>query len=172
MLPEHTPLEVSQFPALDSDKSANEFLRIESKLSDEQYWTLLRWVWIYHGGSVSRLQAQHRLLMADRPSKEFLMTENERKEFEALPDEVIVYHGTSLKADEFGWCWSRQFDISKGFARNRFQDGPRVIVGRCKKSDAVAYFPDYDEDEIVIDPAHVKIDLDLARDDLFDYQPD
>jgi hypothetical protein len=165
-----TPPEVTIFPKLDSDHSADEFVKIQHELCDQQYWELLRWVWIRHGGSVSRLKAQKQLLMAQRPQKEYLMTANERQALAKLPDELTVYHGTSLDAEQLGWSWSVDYYSSLNFARKRF-DGPRVVRGRCSKVDVVAYFPEYDEEEIVIDPDRVRNKYSLVRDELFDYKP-
>lgn len=166
-----TPPEVQQFPVLDSNESAGELLRIQDQLTDDRFWSILRWVWIRHGGSVARLNAQHTLLMADRSSKSFLMTFNEQVALGALADELVVYHGTSTQSDQFGWSWSLDLEISRGFARSRFSDGPRVIVGRCRKQNVIAYFPGYDEDEVVIDPIHVTVEAELVRDDLYNYRP-
>src|SRR5580698_3872468 len=96
-----TPRLVQTFPRLDSADSAVEFKRIRATLSDIEHWQLLRWVWIRHGGSVARLKAQEELLMARRAGKNYLMTDNERLELSKLPDELTVFHGTSMKATEY-----------------------------------------------------------------------
>jgi hypothetical protein len=159
---------IAENPDLDSNKSAEVFRSIAQDLCDAQYWETLRWMWIRHGRSISRLEAQTEFLMADRGDKQCLMTENERAAFEKLPEEMTIFHGTTLGATTFGWSWSLQFNVSYGFARNRFSTGFKVMEGRCKKTDVIAYFPDYDESEIVIDPARVTILKDLAGDALYD----
>ena len=133
-----TPPEVKSFPDLDSDHSADVFLRIEHQLSDQRYWELLRWVWIRHRGSISRLKAQEQLLLSPRPMREHPMTPKEREAFAALPEELEAFHGTSLAASEFGWSWALKFHSSYTFARNRFRDGPKVVLGRCLKKDVRA----------------------------------
>ena len=163
-----TPPEVKLVPELDSDRSAEAFLSIADRLSDERYWQLLRWVWIKHGGSISRLKAQEKLLLCPRPKREFLMLPEESAAFAALADEVEAFHGTSMNAKEFGWSWALKFHSSYSFASKRYADGPKVMRGLCKKQDIIAYFPSYDENEIVINPVNASVIEELVKDALFE----
>lgn len=112
-----TLLEVEHLPAFDSDKGAEELLRIQNQLTHERYWSILRWMWIRHGGSVARLRVQHTLLMADRPCKNFLMTKQEHTALAELAEELDIYQGTLVGAEHFRWSWSLVAEISREFAR-------------------------------------------------------
>lgn len=161
------PKELEKWPELNGDRSADVFLEISGELSDKDYWSLLRWVWIRHGGSIARSNAQERLLLCGRSCQNDLMTPGEQETFSKLPDIVEVFHGTSLSSQSQGWSWSRDYNKAYGFARKHFHDGYKVVRGKCERKDIIAYFSEYDEEEIVIHPDSVFEKNELSRDDLF-----
>lgn len=162
------PEEISKFPALHSDKSADVLLQIANQLSDQRYWEVLRYVWIRHGGSISRSRLQKELVLAERPGRKFLMSDQERNSLTNLPNKPTIFHGTTATATEYGWSWSTKFYNSYNFAQIHFNDGPMIVRAKCNKKDIIAYFSDYDENEIVIDPNLVFAHEQFVKDDLYD----
>jgi hypothetical protein len=79
--------------------------------------------------------------------------------FAGLPGELTVYRGFN-KGNGLGWSWTLSEEIGLRFA-HRFEElgasRPRLLVGTARKNDAIAYFGDRNEEELLIDPKLVAV---------------
>lgn len=141
---------------LDSGDCASEFLAIQDELSDDRYWAVLRWAWLRHGASFARENVIDRVFKSGRPGREHLMTENEREMLARLPDTMVVYQGGTSSDAGFKWSWSLERQKAKNFAINCFGRHPRLVEGIVSKSDVTAYFGEYDEQEVLVEPGLVR----------------
>jgi hypothetical protein len=135
------------------------FMRIKSRLTDEQYWDLLSEIWI---DSENIRQNQRRwinLLRAKRPGREHMMNEADRDALAAMPDTLSVFQGHTDERDD-GWSWTLDRSKAEWFA-HRFaqleEADPVLSFGTCSKADVVAYLTRRGEDEILVDRSKVTI---------------
>jgi hypothetical protein len=135
------------------------FIRIKSRLTDEQYWDLLSDIWI---DSENIRQNQRRwvnLLRAKRPGREHMMNEADREALAAMDDQITVFQGHTDERDD-GWSWTTERRTAEWFARRFAQlenANPVLSLGVCSKADVTAYLTRRNEDEILIDRSKVTI---------------
>lgn len=140
------------------------FAKIADRLSSKDYWKLLAEVWndlSYHWRHRRKLT---KLITAEMPFREHLMSAVERRALAKLPDDLTVYRGYDRKCGRNGWSWTLQRDTAERCGR-LFTSGrqtPLVATGRCHKSDVIAYFTGRKEAfikraVIVINPTHVEV---------------
>jgi hypothetical protein len=135
------------------------FMRIKSRLTDEQYWDLLSEIWI---DSENIRQNQRRwinLLRANRAGREHMMSEADREALAAMPDQITVFQGHTDERDD-GWSWTLDRSKAEWFARRfaQLEDAGAVLsFGVCSKADVVAYLTRRGEDEILVDRSKVTI---------------
>ncbi len=106
--------------------------------SDAQYWRLLGTAYSNQKHTIQYRELFDELFRADRPGREHLMDEDERRILERLPDEIAVYRGYS--DDEYETLQKEQAIWYAHLDRSDDPNEiPRVIYGKIKKQDVWAY---------------------------------
>jgi hypothetical protein len=134
------------------------FSKIAKQLSDKEYWTVLGAVYNQSENLWQQKRKLVRLLTADREEREFLMNGRERNHLAKLPSTLTIHRGYQYRNAD-GWSWTLAPKKAEWFAR-RFEvlgGKPTVATGKVKKRDVIAYFSGRREQEIVVDPAVVKV---------------
>jgi len=86
------------------------------------------------------------------------MRRKDRKFFEGLPKTLTIYRGYQhgIHRHKMGLSWTLSKEKAVWFAYRRPENGkPMVALGRCRKADVFCYTNGREEDEIIIDPAHI-----------------
>ena len=140
------------------------FLAIEAHLTDEEYWPLLREVWQFEDLFFPHKEIWFRLLTSSRFGREQIMETADREALEQMSAELEIFRGYT-RSGHNGLSWTLSEATADLFAQ--LANGPRmqwfgnkpgvgkVISGKCRKTDVIAFFTDRDENEIVIDPKKV-----------------
>lgn len=84
-------------------------------------------------------------------NKQYLMTEEDYKIYQTLPDEITVYRGVAVRRNPNGLSWTPNLKTAQWFA-NRFNTETKkgyVQTAIVSKSKVLAYFNTRNEDEIV-----------------------
>lgn len=135
----------------------DQLLEIEDDLNDEEYW---HWMGVVY----RRLEVHSSdtyliagMLRNPRPGRQHLMDEKERQFLAELPDEITIYRGYDF--NQQGWAWTLNPEKAEFFARRASFFGSESFVATAvvKTNDIIAYIGSREEDEIVIDPAHLDI---------------
>ena len=147
------------FPEMDdTEKVLSLLMERQSQFYDEEFWALVGRTWIFCKRGKHGIEQFRQLFESGRPKREFLMTRAERRSLARQPSTFTVYRGCNPKVNKEGLSWTLSKSIAEGFARVRFPFGPRLVrTGTCRRVDVIAYYGDYDEEEILIDPKHVTI---------------
>lgn len=90
------------------------------------------------------------------------MDDEERKVFDALPDEITIYRGTCAPDGiGSGMSWTLDRDKAEWFATRLYMPGrsgaPQVVTGVVSKADAIGYQAGRGEQEIIALAEHVTI---------------
>ena len=125
------------------------FLEIESLLTDKQYWELLSSIYTDTENAWAYLSQYKKLFSSQRSHREYLMDEEERKVYEALPDEVTVYRGYQVGQNRNGISWTTSKKTAQWFA-TRFAKQGKVLEKRVPKRDIISVFNGRNESEVVI----------------------
>ncbi len=133
------------------------FYSISSLLNDDEYWTLARSIWTDSENIWQLIPIIHDALTANErlSSRSLMMTAEERKFLNELPDEIIVYRGAG-KENRKGYSWTIDKEMAKWFA-TRLRKVGELLTGRIQKSNIIAYISARNEDEIIAIPSDVKI---------------
>ncbi len=96
------------------------------------------------------------LFMFKLADKETLMSEEDYRGYEALPQTITVYRGvTDINADNpNALSWTTDRSVAEWFA-TRFGEHGRVYEAEIDKKHIFAYFGGGDESEVVLDPKHL-----------------
>lgn len=136
--------------------------RVAAQMPSDAYWPLVGSVWVDSENVWQNLDTWRSLLWpSERPvtGRPLMMDDEEREALAALPDELIVYRGCTRR-NRRGLSWTLDEAKAKWFAQ-RFATvqkmPPLVMRGRVRKDKVIAHFTGRNEDEIVADPADVKI---------------
>jgi hypothetical protein len=124
------------------------FTLIQSKLSDTQYWSLLSDIWTDTENQWQGLNKWKQLLSSNRPSRHYLMNEEEFNLLQSLPDEVTIYRGCQAGINENGLSWSLNKKKAEFFA-NRFGKKGIILERKIPKSDIVAVLNGRGESEVI-----------------------
>lgn len=89
-----------------------------------------------------------------RADVQYMMTESEREDFQALPSEFVVYRG-HLVGLEYGYCWTTEVGVAKLFANHSRHQGV-VSTGIVLKDDVFAYINRREEFEIIVPTERVR----------------
>ena len=120
-----------------------------------QYWELLQMIWMHDAYSGPKFWPYVSLLSDTRSGREHLMTDSDRGTFDALPDEFLIWRGTT-KRKKAGWSWTLNIEVALWFAKRK-REPEMVIEAVCRKADVIAYLNGRKEEEIIIDPKNVKV---------------
>ncbi len=131
------------------------FNHLIDDLSDKDYWVVLGQCYIMSSFSHSSYEIINSFFQSNRADKFHIMTEEERLEFDSLPNEIEIYRGCSeheIKSGHFRFSWTTKKSVAQFFAkRNKGIQGVKnsVISKRVRKEDVLAYFTRRDEFEII-----------------------
>lgn len=126
---------------------------------DEKYWHVLGGIWTDSENIWQEEQDWIEYLSDERPGREHLMDEDERKAFAKLPDTIEIHRGYKLKERKLGMSWTTNKPQAEWFARRLIRAGERayVVSGTVPKDKAIAYFLGRGESEIVAFPEDITI---------------
>jgi hypothetical protein len=125
------------------------FLEVERKLDDEQYWELLGDIWTDSENIWQNKIIWGALLTSDRPKREFFMNEDERAEFEKLPENLTIYRGYQPRKNKVGYSYTISKDKATWFAHRFHKDG-EVDTKKVNKGRVFAYLSRRNESEVLI----------------------
>jgi hypothetical protein len=126
----------------------NAFTLIQSKLSDTQYWSLLSDIWTDTENQWQGLDNWKQLLSSKRPSRHYLMNEEEFNLLQSLPENVVIYRGCQPKVNENGLSWTLNKKKAEFFA-NRFGKKGIILERTISKNDIVAVLLGRGESEVI-----------------------
>jgi len=126
----------------------NAFTLIQSKLSDTQYWSLLSDIWTDTENQWQGLDNWKQLLSSNRPSRHYLMNEEEFNLLQSLPENVVIYRGCQPKVNENGLSWTLNKKKAEFFA-NRFGKEGIILERTISKNDIVAVLLGRGESEVI-----------------------
>jgi len=124
------------------------FTLIQSKLSDTQYWSLLSDIWTDTENQWQGLNKWKQLLSSNRPSRHYLMNEEEFNLLQSLPDEVTIYRGCQAGINENGLSWTLNKKKAEFFA-NRFGKEGIILERKIPKSNIIAFLNGRGESEVI-----------------------
>lgn len=103
------------------------------------------------------------MLLNRAPQPEFMMREDERQAYEALPDRIELFRGYGADHPErsAGLSWSTDRNEAIRMAYDYHGAAPCLVTGACDKKDALGYFLRRHEFEILIDPNRVTLVSDV-----------
>ena len=153
------------------------FLYVSQDLPAKKYWNLLRDIWIDTEGPSVNQDIWLQLFARRYPGRRKMMTGKERRAFhKATPTlEINNYRGFGQNPDdeinrEQGMSWTLSYEKAEWFAKRFMTDvgasldrdmesdiKPMVAEAICQKENVIAYFDYRGEQEIVIDPANIRI---------------
>lgn len=124
----------------------------EHQLSDEDYWRIVADIWT----DSENIWQNHARWMeifegVEEEDRAYLMDEGEMLFFDKMPDTLHVYRGYNRDDRADGLSWTLGRNQAEFFSKYLLIEGtPRVIEGKVKKTDVVAFFNGRHEDEIVV----------------------
>lgn len=144
------------------------FLKLQGALSNQDFWRLLREVWLGVEVVLPDVRVWRKLWTARAPQPDTVMTPQERDRLAALPSRLTLFRGFTHSRGVRGWSWTLTESKARWFAEHAngkrrqhlggMQTGrPQVAIGVCERRDVLALFEERDEDEIVIDPRRIQV---------------
>lgn len=132
------------------------FDKYSDRMSNEDYWTVLSWVYTDSENIDQHSDLMRDLLTSGRADRHFLMDTKERAALAAMSDEITVFKGFS---DDYHWTEDFSFTLSlktaKFFARRYGCKTPRILTAKVRRDKVLAYLTHRNEQEILADPEDV-----------------
>ncbi len=135
------------------------FAMLADKLTDAEYWRILRDVWEAVENQWQEKSRILRLTSAKRPRREVMMDADELVVFRAFGETVAVFRGHLPNRNLRGWSWTLNCQVAEWFAK-RFALPSRlgaVAAGWAPRKHIVAYLNRRREQEVLVNPRHVKV---------------
>jgi hypothetical protein len=128
-------------------------LKYQSKIPDDQYWELLRFVW----SGVENLWQYKGLIHLlfkgrDKGTIREMFHEDDLPYWDTLPGAITIYRGCTLR-NKMGWSWTLSKKTAKWFANRFWQKRPRVYWAVVPKDSCICYINSRDEQEVIINPS-------------------
>jgi hypothetical protein len=153
----------------DSPQRLPALLAITSRLTNQQYWELVREAWMSAEVTLPDRASWLSLLQSDRPGREHLMTEEEREALSCLPEVIRIFRGCGSHDGIGGLSWTLDRVRAKKFAF--YACGPRRLVltaeqhgsipvvaeATVAKRYVIAHILDRQEEEIIVDPRNINL---------------
>ncbi len=134
---------------------------LDEGLSGEEAWDIIGSVWTDTENVQEMFDHWIRIWTSGIPGRERAMTEEERADFNAMPDTIEVWRGVSHKQAAKGLSWTTDRSKAVWFAGRAKAinggTGRYLVSGTVSKSDVLAYFTGRGESEIVVLPEKVRI---------------
>lgn len=129
------------------------FLEIESKMSDEQYWTILRETFECCENIWQHLSTWERLLSSSRRDASKFMTDDEVSFLASLPERFVVYRGCLPDFNERGFSYSLSREVAERLGGRWGRGEESIVVERSlAKADCFAFLNGRNEQEIIVRP--------------------
>lgn len=154
----------------DSHERLRPLTEIAQRLTDVQYWQLLRETWMSAETTHRDRETWRALFTADRSAREQnLMDDEERAALEQLPAQVRIFRGCGNDEGIYGMSWTLDREMAKEFAvyahglrRLALKEAPTdikltIAEGWCRKEQVLAHFTARCESEIVVSPENVTV---------------
>lgn len=121
-------------------------------MSEKDYSMFLAEMWITvefpnYDKNISALQF---VKLFKKANKKFLMTEEDLKYYDDLPETITVYRGVGHGANVHALSWTTDIEKAKWFSQRWSEDGA-VYSAEIDKKDILAYFSTRGESEVVVD---------------------
>lgn len=126
------------------------FEAVASRLSDQEYWSLLAEVWTDTENAWQYRERWMKLYQSKRPMRHALMDAEESTKYDALPDTVTIYRGCQQGINENGLSWTLDKKKAQWFA-TRFQKDGVVLERTVPKSQIIAYYAGRGEEEVIVE---------------------
>lgn len=124
------------------------------RIPEDQWWKLLRDVWLHAENHWQHKRILPALFKGRTNTIPEMMDEEDRKEFDALPDTITVYRGVNRTDATLGWSWSLDRRKAEWFAA-RFLSPKRngVIYQTTVSKKAILFYTNARKKrEVVINP--------------------
>lgn len=146
---------------VDNYKRMQYFLDLAPTLTPTLYWYGLGQAHVDSDNSYELREKIKKAFLSSLPHRYNLMSKEERLFLNTLPSLVTIYRGMTeeeLKSGDFGICWSLSkekanyfaFEYFKNFSTNHLKKVVHEI--QINKNDAIAYFNEKNEQEIIYIP--------------------
>lgn len=124
------------------------FLNIMDNLKGREYWELLADLWI-DSENIWQNKSVYRNLFKYHPNhKKYFMNKEDRKVFDSLPEQVVVYRGYLQGKNKTGFSYTLDKSRAEWFS-NRFGSG-KVLTRKVPKDKIIAYTNRRNEQEVII----------------------
>lgn len=132
---------------------------VMNKIPPDQYWPLIRSVWIDTENLWQWGELKRTLLLAKKPLRRLLMNEAEREMLNGMQEVTpLIFRGFSPPGKAKGWSWTFDRTKAEWFAKRFAEKGTgRVAIGEVYTKDIIAYFESRNEWEVVVEPSKVNI---------------
>ena len=131
------------------------FKLIRHYLSEEDYATLLKDIWISseNPNQDVNVSLKEALSFFQDCNNKYLMDNKEKQFFNKIPEYITLYRGVSRNRNPYGLSYTYDQDKAVWF-QNRFKqnaDDNYLITLNVKKEDCVCYINARDEKEVIVD---------------------
>lgn len=134
---------------------ADLFFKIHKHLDDKSYWMLLGKCYTNSYIGFEETIILKYFFISTRKHREFIMNEDERKQFELLPEQLTIYRGCSkaeINSKKYRFSWTLNRDVAKFFANEYHRNAGvecDILELIVKKENLLAYFNDKEEEEVI-----------------------
>ena len=131
------------------------FIKYQNEMSDQEYWENLNLVYALQDYSPVPDPILIHLFQSDRPGRGHLMSEKDRDYFDQLPDEITIYRAMSKKeyhSGNYRLSWTLNKKVAELFSERSeslYEKDMLIHEVKIKKTEAIAYFNDRNEEEII-----------------------
>ena len=125
------------------------FYQLRQRVTDEQYWEILSWLWTDSENIWQNMSKWRQLLRSKRPGRENFMSLEERKFLSGLPEKIRVYRGYQPGKNMNGLSFTLDKEQAN-FHAKRFRKGGEVLEQVVEKTKVFAYLDSRGEQEIIL----------------------
>jgi len=150
---------LSQLSMVSSEDRMEKFFEIEPfLLTDEMYWSYLGGAYTTSSNNQKHSRKIKKAFASNKKNRELVMSKEDRIAFNKLPQNLTIYRGMSVKEKEsgdFGISWTLNQEVAKKFADryihnyDSIEEEHTLLKLVVNKKDVIAYFPSFDEEEII-----------------------
>jgi len=135
------------------------FDSIKKFLSEKDYGELLADVWISseNPNQDVNVSLNKCINLFKKANINYLMTKEDKKVFDNIPDIITLYRGVSTGRNPYGLSYTKSLEKASWF-QNRFGEG-YIITLKIKKEDIFCYFNTRNEDEYVVNTNNYKTEI-------------
>lgn len=126
-------------------------------MDDKTFWESAGWVWADTENAAECWDEWQALMRCGRPSRQHLMSPEERLALEAFPGRLTVWRGQTKGQEIRNFSWTKSRQVAEWFA-GRFNNKDGVVIeGSVDKAHVIAYITSRGEEEILVFPEDVLI---------------